>query len=91
MAKLLIERGADVNSIGGILSSTPIHWAARHGHSSMIALLVQNGANTEIRDAEGFAALHIASQFGSTPVVAYLIASGQSVNSVDSSNMTPLM
>lgn len=32
-----------------------------------------------------------ASQFGSTPVVAYLIASGQSVNSTDSSNMTPLM
>lgn len=59
MAKLLIERGANVNSIGGILTSTPIHWAARHGHSSMIALLVQNGANTEIRDGEGFTALHM--------------------------------
>lgn len=35
--------------------------------------------------------LYSASQFGSTPVVAYLVASGQSVNSLDSSNMTPLM
>jgi palmitoyltransferase len=63
-----------VNAIGGVLSSTPLHWAARHGHSQMIALLIQNGANAEIRDGEGFTALHIGAQFGSTPVVAYLVS-----------------
>lgn len=91
MAKLLLERGADVNAIGGVLSSTPLHWAARHGHSHMVGLLVQHGANPEIRDGEGFTPLHIAAQFGSVPVVAYLVASGQSPNSTDSTNMTPLM
>jgi ankyrin repeat protein len=53
IAQLLIERKCDVNAIGGVLASTPLHWAARHGHARMIALLVRNGANYEIRDVEG--------------------------------------
>lgn len=91
IAKLLLDKGADVNAIGGVLSSTPLHWAARHGHYGMVALLVVHGANTEIRDGEGFMALHIAAQFNNVPVVAYLITSGQSPNVKDSTNMTPLM
>ncbi|KAI6176606.1 Palmitoyltransferase [Aphelenchoides bicaudatus] len=77
VAKLLIERGAEVNAIGGVLVSTPLHWSARHGHASMVDKWRKLGNSRH------------ASQFGSTPVVAYLIASGQSPNSLDSSNMSP--
>lgn len=38
---MLIDRGANVNAIGGVLASTPLHWAARHGHGRMVALLVR--------------------------------------------------
>ncbi|KAL3112727.1 hypothetical protein niasHT_019701 [Heterodera trifolii] len=89
VAQLLIDRGANVNAIGGVLASTPLHWAARHGHGRMVALLVRNNADWALRDVEGFTALHIAIQFGCTPVAAYLIAMGQSPDELDTTKMTP--
>lgn len=53
VAKLLIGRGCNVNAIGGVLASTPLHWAARHGHTRMVAVLVNSGAAVNIRDVEG--------------------------------------
>ncbi|CAJ0575885.1 unnamed protein product, partial [Mesorhabditis spiculigera] len=90
-AEFLISRGCKVNAVGGILSSTPLHWAARQGHVKIVALLARNGADLLIRDVEGFTALHVAAQFGCTPVVAYLVAIGQSVDCPDVSRMTPVM
>lgn len=89
VAEILIRRSCDVNAVGGVLSSTPLHWASRHGHARMVALLVRNGADWTLRDVEGFTPLHIAVQFGCTPVVAYLIAMGQSPDELDSTKMTP--
>ncbi|KAI1725462.1 DHHC palmitoyltransferase domain-containing protein [Ditylenchus destructor] len=89
IAKLLIERKCNVNAIGGVLASTPLHWAARHGHSKMVSLLVRSGADWSLRDVEGFTALHISVQFGCTPVAAYLVAMGQSPDELDVTRMTP--
>uniref|UniRef100_A0A914H1Q9 Palmitoyltransferase n=1 Tax=Globodera rostochiensis TaxID=31243 RepID=A0A914H1Q9_GLORO len=89
VAQLLIDSGANVNAIGGVLASTPLHWAARHGHGRMVALLIRNNADWSMRDVEGFTALHIAIQFGCTPVAAYLIAMGQSPDEQDTTKMTP--
>uniref|UniRef100_A0A915EU11 ANK_REP_REGION domain-containing protein n=1 Tax=Ditylenchus dipsaci TaxID=166011 RepID=A0A915EU11_9BILA len=63
IAKLLIDRKCNVNAIGGVLSSTPLHWAARHGHAKMVSLLIRSGADWTLRDVEGFTALHISVQF----------------------------
>ncbi|VDO90755.1 unnamed protein product [Heligmosomoides polygyrus] len=82
---------ANVNAVGGVLASTPLHWAARQGHVLMVAFLVINGAQVEKRDVEGFTPLHVAAQFGATPVVGYLIARGQSVDAPDESRITPAM
>uniref|UniRef100_A0A1I7WWZ1 Palmitoyltransferase n=1 Tax=Heterorhabditis bacteriophora TaxID=37862 RepID=A0A1I7WWZ1_HETBA len=91
VAELLIKRGCNVNAVGGVLASTPLHWAARQGHVLMVAFLVTNGAQVEKRDVEGFTALHVAAQFGSTPVVGYLIAKGQAVDAPDEMRITPSM
>lgn len=80
-----------MNVVGGVLKSTPLHWAARQGHLRMVALLVNNGADQTMCDVEGFTALHVAVQFAHTPIVAYLIAKGQSVDCPDESGMTPAM
>lgn len=53
VAQLLLERGCSVNAVGGVLASTPLHWAARHGHSHMVALLFLNGADPNLKDVEG--------------------------------------
>lgn len=86
-----IDKGADVNAIGGDLKSTPIHWAVRQGHLSMVVQLLRRGADYNIIDLEGCNILHLAAQFGHTAIVAYLIAKGMDIDSPDSNGMTALM
>ena len=50
---MCIQKGANPNVIGGELASTPIHWATRQGHLSMVILLLRYGSNPETLDAEG--------------------------------------
>ncbi|VDK70870.1 unnamed protein product, partial [Gongylonema pulchrum] len=88
---MLIACSCNVNAVGGVLSSTPLHWAARHGHTHMVALLVTHGADLHLRDVEGFTPLHVAVQFGRTATAAYLIAAGQSADERDETMMTPAM
>lgn len=49
------------------------------------------GADPTIRDCEGLTCIHLAAQFGHTPIVAYLVAKGTNPNIPDRSAMTPLM
>ena len=63
-----------MDAIGGELCSSPLHWATRQGHLSMVVLLVQHGADPNICDGEGCACIHLAAQFGHTTIVAYLVA-----------------
>uniref|UniRef100_A0A0N4ZCC4 Palmitoyltransferase n=1 Tax=Parastrongyloides trichosuri TaxID=131310 RepID=A0A0N4ZCC4_PARTI len=91
IAKLLIDYNCNVNAIGGVLCSTPLHWAARHGHTKMVAMLIKNNADPYVKNVEGFAAIHVAAQFGCTPVVAYLISKGVSPDLKDGSTMTSAM
>lgn len=51
--KLLIEKGAIVNVVGGDLQSTPLHWAVRQGHLAATVLLMKHGADPNLLDAEG--------------------------------------
>ncbi|MCP9265879.1 Palmitoyltransferase [Dirofilaria immitis] len=53
ITRILIDRGCNVNAVGGVLASTPLHWAARHGHTHMVALLVAHGADVHLSDVEG--------------------------------------
>lgn len=89
--KYLLEKGADVTARGGDLNSTPLHWCVRQGHLASTVLLVQAGADPTIQDAEGCACLHLASQFGHTAVLAYLIAKNVYLDSFDGTGMTSLM
>uniref|UniRef100_A0A4W6E5Z3 Palmitoyltransferase n=1 Tax=Lates calcarifer TaxID=8187 RepID=A0A4W6E5Z3_LATCA len=75
LVKYYISKGAIVDQLGGDLNSTPLHWATRQGHLSMV----------------GCSCVHLAAQFGHTSIVAYLIAKGQDVDMMDQNGMTPLM
>jgi ankyrin repeat protein len=86
-----INKGADVNAIGGDLKSTPLQWAVRQGHLGMVVQLIRRGADYNIFDIEGCNALHLAAQFGHTAIVAYLIAKGMDMDQPDLNGMTALM
>ena len=53
LVKYYLSAGAIVDAIGGDLNSTPLQWAVRQGHQSMVALLINSGADPTIRDGEG--------------------------------------
>lgn len=89
--KLFLERGASVDSIGGELHATPLHWATRQGHLNAVVLLMAAGADPSLRDAEGCSCIHLAAQFGHTALVAYFIARGVNPDLQDRGGMTALM
>ncbi|KAL3266235.1 hypothetical protein HHI36_010416 [Cryptolaemus montrouzieri] len=86
-----IDKGAEVDAVGGELNATPLHWATRQGHLEAIVILMNSGADPTLRDAEGCSCIHLASQFGHTALVAYFIARGVSPDLIDRGGMTPLM
>ncbi|CAF1047249.1 unnamed protein product [Adineta ricciae] len=91
IAKYLISKRADVNAFGGELNSTPLHWAIRDGVLEMVVFLLSQQAQPSLFDGEGYSALHLASMFGHTEIVAYLIAKGENIDLLDKHGMTPLM
>lgn len=80
-----------MDAIGGELGATPLHWATRQGHLGATLLLMQAGADPDLRDAEGCGCIHLAAQFGHTPVVAFLVTQGVLVDVTDRGGMTALM
>ncbi|XKL65461.1 hypothetical protein PGB90_008881 [Kerria lacca] len=91
LIRYYISKGIIVDEPGGELLATPLHWATRQGHLMSVILLMQHGANPEFIDAEGLACIHVAAQFGHTAVIAYFIAKGIDINSLDNNGLTPLM
>ncbi|XP_019407388.1 PREDICTED: palmitoyltransferase ZDHHC13 isoform X1 [Crocodylus porosus] len=91
LVKFYISKGSVVDQLGGDLNSTPLHWAIRQGHLSMVILLLKCGADPSLIDGEGFSSIHLAVLFQHMPIIAYLISKGQSVDSTDVNGQTPLM
>ncbi|PIO76153.1 ankyrin repeat protein [Teladorsagia circumcincta] len=69
----LLELGANPNVVGGLLVSSPLHWAARVGHVSSSALLIKAGAVCNVRDTQGYTPIHLAVQSNQPTLVAYLL------------------
>ncbi|KAJ3273008.1 hypothetical protein HDV01_004914 [Terramyces sp. JEL0728] len=91
IAKYLLDRGAELDTLGGDLVATPFHWAARSGHVQMVTLLYSKGANLYIKDSQGYNALHLAVHAGHAMMIVYLLSIGMDVDSRDSMMRTPLM
>lgn len=69
-------------------SPTALHWAAGRGHSEIVELLIQNGAEIEAGDHLGRTALHLAHRHPRT--VKLLLEAGANANARDSLGATPL-
>jgi len=58
IAKVFLERGADINAIETDYSSTPLGWAARDGRKEMVRWLLNQGADPDLPDDEAWARPH---------------------------------
>ena len=74
-AKYLIEKGADLNVVGGD-GGTQINWAVHHDNVEIIKLLVENGAKLNIQNKWGMSELHTAIWRGNINVVRFLLDQG---------------
>ena len=86
VVRLLIDHGADVNAEcadyedGKEVQWTPLHAAAYKDHPDIALLLLEHGANTEIRSSQNQTALYVASSRGLAEVVRLLINRGANVD-----------
>ncbi len=86
LAKVLIERGADVNKPGW----TPLHYAATRGHREMMRLLIENDAYIDSEAENGNTPLMMAAATGSPLSVKLLLEEGADPTLVNTSNASAL-
>ena len=99
VVRLLLERGADCNAIGGVLEENALQWACRQGRSSCAVLLRESGGDPTHRGKEGGTAVHLCCRYGQVAILAFLIARDDAppalqrglVDLPDGNGMTPLM
>ncbi|MCI3920960.1 ankyrin repeat domain-containing protein [Paenibacillus sp. TRM 82003] len=76
-AKLLLERGADVNAQStNPMRNAPIHAAAAGNRTNMIELLLQHGADPNAKQNGGWTAIQQAAQHCDVATVKLLLAHG---------------
>jgi ankyrin repeat protein len=87
IARLLLEQGTtslnDSNAVkhGGFVGNwTPLHLACLNSHSEMVQLLVDHGANIEVKDGVKRTPLILSVEGGSMQVVQVLVENGADIN-----------
>lgn len=52
-ARILVERGVNINSANTMNGWTALHWAAKRGHKNIVEFLVREGADTTVLTTKG--------------------------------------
>ena len=86
----LLNAGASINQTDGPHGFTPLHKAALEGRVSAAELLIDRGAEVDVRRSLGATPLHDAAFRGEASVVKLLIEKGADVNARDVQGSTPL-
>ena len=89
VAKLLIERGADVNALG-LDEWTPLHFASRFGHLDVAKWLLDRHADSKSKIWDGWTSLHLAAANQHIEIARLLLESDAEVNARSEEGSTPL-
>jgi ankyrin repeat protein len=90
--RLLLERGARVNTASKLTGRTPLLIAAgRPGAAAVVQLLLEKGADPKARDIRGESTIFRAAFSGDMEVLRLLVDRGADVNARTNENFTALM
>ena len=81
-ARLLLDRGADIDSQGGYNTTSPLIEAAELGSIPLVELLLKSGADANLRSHQGLTALHVAHP-GKPRILELLVAHGADLHARD--------
>ncbi|KAH0557133.1 hypothetical protein GP486_005077 [Trichoglossum hirsutum] len=90
LEKALHQLGWSPDVRGGVLDSTPLHEASKHGSAAAARVLLDAEATANCKDRLGKTPLFYASHAGSLPVVKLLLDHGAKPDECDWYNTSPL-
>lgn len=88
--KILLARDPQLVNVVDNRNNTPLHWAAMKDKKDTIKLLMENGANIEAKDADGWTPLHYAAAFSSVGTVQTLVDLGADKESKAKDGSNPM-
>lgn len=86
----LLKAGANVDATVPFTGITLLHTAAEEGHTALVKLLLEAGAQVSPRTVTGATPLHQAAVHGRTEVAKLLLDAGADINALEHDGMTPL-
>ena len=77
--------------VSPVAKNTALIMASQEGHTEIVAMLLEKGANVNAKTKDGRRALFLASANGHAEIVAMLLAAGADVNAKDNDGWTALI
>ena len=88
--KRYITEGTDVNAPDDDLNIFPLVWSVLHGQTEAARLLIENGADVNMKDDKGSTPLHGAAVFGRAGVAKLLLENGATLQVRNDDGATPV-
>lgn len=91
VAEYLVKAGAGINSrSNNRLKAAPIQSAASRGHRKIVRMLLEHGADPNIREQGGYTPLHAAAQNGDDEMIRLLLYGGADLTIASNNGKTAL-
>ena len=87
----LLTRGANVNHVENVVYNiTPLHTASGYGRTSLVELLIDQGADIEAKSKLGESPIFFAAQEGHLPTAQLLVTRGARTDAVKIDGVMPI-
>ena len=91
MIRLLLEKGAKLETVDILFGQTPLSHAAKYGKEAVVQLLLEKGAELETKSRVGRTPLSHSAQYGKEAVVQLLLEKGAELETKSAVGRTPLL